>query len=169
MILIDLTLMLLAPGNAEATIRATGAASRSATNTVASLERISAAEPILSSGASRQPSHSTTQAALFQLAMNTLGPARPAERSTMLELGSPCVIGKRAGQRPIATIIDSSEMLNKPLILTPSICRTAAMRYGLLGAETPGWSGTDWILGGMVIATILLVILVERCITGTGT
>ncbi|WP_461345069.1 hypothetical protein [Bradyrhizobium sp. USDA 4451] len=167
--MIDLTLMLLAPGNAEATIRATGAAFTSANKTVASLERISAAKPILSSGASRQPSRSTTQAALFQLAMNTLGPAKPAERSTMLELGSPCVIGKRAGQRPIATIIDSSEMLNKPLILTPSICRAAAMRYGLLGAETPGWSGTDWILGGMVIATILLVILVERCITGAGT
>ncbi|MCC8978047.1 hypothetical protein H8A92_04175 [Bradyrhizobium sp. 10BB] len=87
----------------------------------------------------------------------------------MLEFGSPCVIGKRAGQRPIATIIDGSEMLNKPLVLTPSICNAAAMRYGLLGAETPRWSRADWILGGMVIATILLVILVERCITGAGT
>ncbi|MGY3131326.1 hypothetical protein ACVIHH_008115 [Bradyrhizobium sp. USDA 4518] len=87
----------------------------------------------------------------------------------MLEFGSPCVIGKRAGQLPIATIIDGSEMLNKPLVLTPSICNAAAMRYGLLGAETPRWSGTDWILGGMVIAAIPLVILVERCITGAGT
>ncbi|OMI08630.1 hypothetical protein BSN85_17790 [Bradyrhizobium brasilense] len=87
----------------------------------------------------------------------------------MLELGSPCVIGKRAGQRPIATIVDGSEMLNKPLVQTPSICNAAAMRYGLLGAETPRWSGPDWILGGMVIATILRVISVERCITGAGT
>ncbi|PAY03511.1 hypothetical protein CK489_39160 [Bradyrhizobium sp. UFLA03-84] len=87
----------------------------------------------------------------------------------MLELGSPCVIGKRAGQRPIASIIDGSEILNKPLIVTPSICNAAATRYGPLGEETPRWNATDWTLGGMVIAAILLVILVERYITGAGT
>ncbi|MGY4229947.1 hypothetical protein ACVMIH_007308 [Bradyrhizobium sp. USDA 4503] len=146
LILIDLTLMLLAPGNAEATIRAAGAAFTSATKTVTSSERISAPDPILSSGASRQPSRPTTQAAPFQLATNPLGPVKPAEHSTMLELGSPCVIGKRAGQLPIATIIDGSEMLNKPLVLTPSISIAATMRYGLLGrrhgvgAEQTGFS-----------------------------
>ncbi|MGY3582743.1 hypothetical protein ACVIGB_008191 [Bradyrhizobium sp. USDA 4341] len=169
LILIDLTLMLLVPGNAEATIRGAGATFTSATKTVASLERISAPELILSSGASRQPSCQTSQAAQFQLATNTLAPAKPAEHSTMLELGPPCVIGKRAGQRPIATINDGPEMLNKPLVVTPSICNAAAARYGLLGAETPRWSGTDWIVGGMVIAAILLAILVERYTTGAGT
>ncbi|WP_235999924.1 hypothetical protein [Bradyrhizobium uaiense] len=170
LILIDLTLMLLAPGSAEATIWGAGVAFTSATKTMASWEGISAAEPILSSGASRQPSRQTSQAAPIQLATNTLGhPAKPAEHSTMLELGSPCVIGKRAGQRPIASIIDGSEILNKPLIVTPSICNAAATRYGPLGEETPRWNATDWTLGGMVIAAMLLVILVERYITGAGT
>ncbi|MGY3487742.1 hypothetical protein ACVW1C_005625 [Bradyrhizobium sp. USDA 4011] len=168
LILIDLTLMLLAPGSAEATILGAGVAFTSATKAVASWEGISAAEPILSSGASRQPSRQTSQAAPIQLATNTLGhPAKPAEHSTMLELGSPCVIGKRAGQRPITSIINGSEILNKPL--TPSICNAAATRYGPLGEETPRWNATDWTLGGMVIAAILLVILVERYITGAGT
>ncbi|MGY3443121.1 hypothetical protein [Bradyrhizobium sp. USDA 4473] len=58
-----------------------------------------------------------------------------------------CVIRQPFRQRSIATILDDREMLKMPAAVTPSICNAAAATLGLLGAETPGWSETDWIVG----------------------
>ncbi|QOZ23710.1 hypothetical protein [Bradyrhizobium sp. CCBAU 51753] len=67
----------------------------------------------------------------------------------------------RARQRSIVTILDGTETLKMPAVVTPSICNAAAAPFGLLGAKTPRWSQADWIVGGMVFiafAAILLVI-----------
>ncbi|WP_229180131.1 hypothetical protein [Bradyrhizobium ivorense] len=168
MILIDVALMLLAPEVAEAVNMGAGSHFTLATEAVPRFEPISGLEAVLSSSENRRRSRQTTQAASFQPADN-LRPTKLAENSAMLEWRFACVIGKRAGQRPLATIIEGPEMLNKPLVLTPSICNPAAVRYGLLGAETPRWRGTDWIVGGMTIAVILLATLLERYSPGAGT
>ncbi|MBB4362982.1 hypothetical protein GGD65_004015 [Bradyrhizobium sp. CIR18] len=49
--------------------------------------------------------------------------------------------------------------------------QSAAAPYALTRAETPFWSGTDWIVGGMAIiciAAIVFVTWIGRYSTGPG-
>ncbi|MCC8955583.1 hypothetical protein H8B02_19745 [Bradyrhizobium sp. Pear77] len=159
LILFDLALMLLAPEVAEGMNTGVGAHFTSATSVVAPFERIACHEAVSSSGDSRRVYSQTTQAAPVQPA-DELNPAKLAEDSAIPDARLACVIGKRFRQRSIATILDDREMLKMPAVVTPSICNAAAAPFGLLEAETPRWSETDWIVGGMVIIAFAIIILV---------
>ncbi|WP_342724042.1 hypothetical protein AAFG07_33905 [Bradyrhizobium sp. B097] len=163
LILIDLVLMLLAPEIAEAMNKGVGANfTLAATKAVPPFKRIAGAEAVLSSGENR---HQTTQAVPCQLSADALSPAKLAENSATLK---PALSTSSTSARGSVRL----PALKMPAAVTPSIRIPAAAPEGLLGAETPRWSETDRIVGGMVIvafAAILLVSLMERCSTGTGT
>ena len=160
LILFDLALMLLAPDVAEAMNEGTGAHFILVTKALATFKPIAGPEAASSSGGSRHLYSQTTQALPVQPADNRR-PAKPPEDSAVLDSRLACVIGMRARQRSIATILNGAETLKMPAVVTPSICNAAPAPFGFLGAATPRWSQAEWIVGGMVIiafAAILLVI-----------
>ncbi|WP_316396839.1 hypothetical protein [Bradyrhizobium sp. 33ap4] len=159
LILFDLALMLLAPEVAEAMNAGVGAHFTSATSAAAPFGRIAGHEAVSSSGDSRRVYSQTTQAAPVQPA-DKLSRTKLAEDAAILDARLACVIGKRFRQRSIATILDEREMLKMPAGVTPSICNAAAAAFGLLGADTPRWSETDWIVGGMVIIAFAIILVV---------
>ncbi|MGY4157776.1 hypothetical protein ACVINW_003618 [Bradyrhizobium sp. USDA 4461] len=160
LILFDLALMLLAPEVAEAMNAGVGAHFTSTTSAVAPFERIAGHEAVVSSPEDSQRVYSqTTQAAPVQPA-DKLSPTKLAEDSAILDARLACVIPQRFRQRSIATILDDREKLKMPAVLTPSICNAAAAPFGLLGAETPRWSKTDWIVGGMVFIAFAIILVV---------
>lgn len=171
LILIDLTLMLLAPDIAQAMNMGAGADFTLVAKAVAPFKPIAGPEAVSSSGDSRHLYSQTAQAVPFQLSANAPGTAKLAENSAILEWRFACVIGKRAEQRSIATRLDGAGTLKMPAAVTRSICNPAAAPFGLVGTETARWSETDWIVGGMVIiafAAILFVTLIERYSTSAG-
>ncbi|MHC6153002.1 type 2 periplasmic-binding domain-containing protein [Bradyrhizobium elkanii] len=159
MILFDLALMLLAPDVAEAMNVGTGAHFTLVTNAVASFTPIAGPEAASSSGGSRHLYSQTTQALPVQPADNRR-PAKLAEDFALSDSRLACVIGMRARKRSIATILNGTETLKMPAVVTPSICNAAPAPFGFLGAETPRWSQAEWIVGGMVIIAFAILLMI---------
>ncbi|WP_246787981.1 hypothetical protein [Bradyrhizobium sp. CCBAU 53421] len=124
LILFDLALMLLAPDVAEAMNVGTAALFILVTEAVAPFKPIAGPEAASSSGDSRHLYSQTTQALPVQPADNRR-PAKLAEDSATLDSRLACVIGMRARQRSIATILNGTETLKVPAVATPSICNAA--------------------------------------------
>jgi len=119
-ILIDLAMMLLAPGNAEAMTLAHGAHFKSAGKAVGSLMPISGSEPVFSSGLSGHFERQTSQAAQFGHSAEAPARAEQAENLALMDrrFASHWQAYWAASERHD---LRSAEMLKKPLIVT-QIC-----------------------------------------------